>query len=53
MEPSLSVLQVYSEGLIVRFSRAFAGWTRWYPWCIAVYFIHVLLSSKALHCTLY
>ena len=29
----------------------FAGWTRWYHWCIAVYFR--FLASKALNCTLY
>ena len=33
------------------FSCVFAGWTRWYCWCIAVYFR--FLASKALHCTLY
>ena len=44
-EPSLSVLQIYSEGRILSFSCAFAGWTRWYYWCIAVYFRS--LASKA------
>jgi len=33
------------------FSSAFAGWTRWCYWCIAVYFR--FLASKALHRTLY
>ena len=48
---SLSVLQIYSEGWILSSSCAFAGWTRWYRWCIAVYFR--FFASKALHCTLY
>ena len=50
-EPSLSVLQIYSEGRILSFSCAFAGWIRWYYWCIAVYFR--ILAFKALHRTLY
>ena len=50
-EPSLSVSQIYSEGRTLSFSCAFAGWTRWYYWCIAVYFR--FLPSKALHRTLY
>jgi hypothetical protein len=50
-EPLLSVLQIYSEGQILSFSCEFAGWTRWYYWCIAVYFR--FLASKALHRTLY
>ena len=29
-EPSLSVLQIYSEGRVLSFSCASAGWTRWY-----------------------
>ena len=46
-EPSLSILQIYAEGWILRLSRAFARWPRWYYWCIAV---HVrFLASKALH----
>ena len=36
---------------MLSFSCAFAGWTRWYYWCIAVYFR--FLASKALHYTLY
>ena len=44
-------LQSYSEGRILNFSCAFAGWTRWYYWCIAVYL--TLLASEALHRTLY
>ena len=50
-QPSLSVLQIYSERRILSLSCAFAGWTRWYCLCIAVYFR--FLASKALHCTLY
>ena len=49
--PSLSGLQIYSEGWILSFSCAFAGWTRWCYWCIAVYFR--FLASKTRHCTLY
>jgi len=49
-EPSLSVLQIYA-GWILSFSGVFAGWPRWYYWCIAVHFR--FLASKALHCTLY
>ena len=33
------------------YSCAFAGWTSWYYWCIAVDFR--FLASKALHCTRY
>ena len=36
---------------MLSFSCAFAGWTRWFYWCIAVYFR--FLASMALHCTLY
>ena len=36
---------------MLSFSCAFAGWTRWYRWCIAVYLRS--LASKALHRTLY
>ena len=35
---SLSVLQGYSEGSILSFSCAFAGWPGSYYWCITVYF---------------
>jgi len=48
--PSLSVLHIYLEGWILSFSCAFAGWTRWYYWCIVVYFR--FLATKALLCTL-
>ena len=37
--PLLSVLQIYSEGRILSFSCAFAGWTSCYCWCIAVYLV--------------
>ena len=47
---SLSVLQMYTEGRILGFSRAFAGRTRWPYWCSAVCLRSV--ASKALHCTL-
>ena len=50
-EPSLFVLQIYSEGWVLSFSCAFAGCTRWYCWCFAVYFR--FLASQALHCVLY
>ena len=50
-ELSLSVLQLYSEGRILSFSCAFAGCTRWYYWCIAVYLR--FLASNPLHRTLY
>ena len=36
-QPSLSVLEIYPEGWILGFSRAFVGWTRWYHWCIVVF----------------
>ena len=44
-EPPLSVLQLSSEGRILSFSYAFAGWTRWYYRCIAVHFR--FLASRA------
>ena len=49
-ETLFPVSQIYSEGRILSLSCAFAGWTRWYYWCIAVYFR--FFASKALHRTL-
>ena len=45
-ELSLSILQNKTEGWILSFFGVFAGWPRWYYWCIAMHFR--FLASKAL-----